>query len=61
MEVPRSEDKPVLSIEETRRILGLGRSSAYNAVASGEIPTIRIGRLVKVPTAGLRRMLQLDD
>jgi hypothetical protein len=33
----------------------------YAAAASGEIPTIRVGRRYLVPTAALRRMLRLDD
>lgn len=43
------------------RILGLSRQSAYDAATRGDIPTIRIGRRLLVPTAALRRMLQLDD
>jgi len=45
---------------DTGHALGLSRQSTYNAVASGEIPTIRVGRRILVPTAALRRMLQLD-
>ena len=49
----------VLTIPEAARILGLGRNSAYEAAARGEIPTIRIGRLLRVPVRALERML--DD
>lgn len=45
---------------ETAAILGIGKDSAYKAAASGEIPTIRIGHRIKVPTAALRRLLALD-
>ncbi len=41
--------------------LGLGRSATYAAAQRGEIPTLRIGGKVLVPTACLRRMLQLDQ
>ena len=40
--------------------LGLGRSATYAAAQRGQIPTLRIGGKVLVPTACLRRMLQLD-
>jgi excisionase family DNA binding protein len=38
-------------------LLGLGRNSAYAAAARGEIPTIRIGRLLRVPVRALEAML----
>jgi len=41
--------------------LGLGRSATYAAAQRGQIPTLRIGGKVLVPTACLRRMLQLDQ
>lgn len=46
---------------DTGQALGLSRASAYDAAARGEIPTIRIGRRILVPTAALRRMLAMDD
>lgn len=39
------------------KILNIGKSSAYAAANSGEIPTIRIGRLFVVPTYRLWAML----
>jgi hypothetical protein len=45
---------------ETGSIMGLSRNSTYAAAGRGEIKTIRIGRLLKVPTAWLRRKLELD-
>jgi hypothetical protein len=41
-------------------VLGLARSSAYEAVRRGQIPSIRIGRRLLVPTSGIRRLLGLD-
>jgi hypothetical protein len=43
------------------RALGLGRQAAYAAAKRGEIPTIRIGGAIRVPTAPLRRMLGLEQ
>ena len=45
------------TIEETAKILGLGRSSAYAAAARGEIPTLRIGRKLLVSRKALERLL----
>jgi excisionase family DNA binding protein len=58
--VPTPDERPTLTVSETGRILGLSRQSAYNAVTAGEIPTIRLGRRLVVPTAALRRLLSLD-
>jgi hypothetical protein len=44
--------------EAGRRYFGLCENSAYAAAARGEIPTVRIGRLLRVPVAALDRMLE---
>ena len=49
------EEQAVLTVEETARVLGLGRSGAYEAIRRGDLPSIRIGRRVLIPTAALRR------
>lgn len=60
--VPTPEERPTLPVwPDTGQLLGLCKASAYAAAASGEIPTIRVGRRLLVPTAALRRLLQLDD
>ncbi len=48
---------PTLTIPEAGRLLGISRSAAYRAAAKGEIPTLRIGRRLLVPTAKLFDML----
>jgi len=45
---------------EVGNLLGLSRSTTYEAARRGEIPTIRFGRRIIVPTAALRRMVGLD-
>jgi excisionase family DNA binding protein len=37
------------SIEHAGELLGISRSSAYAAIASGDIPSVRIGHLIIVP------------
>jgi hypothetical protein len=43
--------------EAGRRYFGLSRNGSYAAAARGEIPTIGIGRLKRVPVRALERML----
>lgn len=57
--LPKPEERPTLSVEEAARFLGVGRSCAYDAVSRGEIPSIRIGKRLRVPTAALRQLLRL--
>jgi len=45
------------TIEETARILGIGRNTAYTAAASGAIEAIKIGKRLLVPKATIERML----
>ena len=51
---------PTLTVEQAGQVLGLGRSSAYEAARLGRLPTLRLSeRRVVVPTAALRLMLGL--
>ena len=59
--LPTAEEQPTVSLWPTAgRAVGLRRSATYDAAERGQIPTIRLGRRIVVPTAALRRMLQLD-
>lgn len=44
-----------LTPEEAARILRMSRNGIYAAIARGEIPSVRIGRCIRVPSAWLRR------
>ena len=48
-------------VEVAGEALGIGRNSAYSAIKSGEIPSVRIGRRIAVPTAAIRKMLQIEE
>ena len=44
------EHRPVAyTVEQVAELLGLGRSAAYEAAARGQIPTLRLGRKLRVP------------
>jgi Helix-turn-helix domain len=40
-----------------REYFGLSRNSAYAAAARGDIPTIKIGKLLRVPVRALEQKL----
>jgi hypothetical protein len=44
-----------------KTILGLSRGGTYAAAERGDIKTIQLGRLKRVPTAWLRQKLGLDE
>ena len=50
-------EKRTYSIPEVAKVLGIGRTAAYEAARTGEIPTIRIGKRILVPVAALERLL----
>jgi excisionase family DNA binding protein len=45
--------KATISIEQTAKLLGLGRTAAYDAARRGELPTRRLGRRLLVPVPAL--------
>ena len=51
------EEKLVLSIKETAKILGVSRGLAFQQARLGLLPTIRFGRRLLVPRAKLLAML----
>jgi prophage regulatory protein len=47
-------DKLLLTPKEVAEQLGLGRTKTYALLASGEIPSVRIGGSLRVPLSDLR-------
>jgi excisionase family DNA binding protein len=47
-----------MSVDEAARLLGIGRGLAYEAVRSGEIPSIRLGRRVLIPRSRLLELVE---
>lgn len=60
MGVPDPEAVPTLRLPVVAKMLGISKGAAYAAAARGDIPSIKIGRTIVVPTAEFRRMLLLD-
>jgi excisionase family DNA binding protein len=57
-------DKLLLRPIETADAIGVSRSKAYELIASGEIPSVKVGGCVRVPVDALRawidRQLQAE-
>jgi hypothetical protein len=51
----------VYDVPEAGAMLGLTRNGSYEAAKRGDIPTIRIGGLIKVPKVAFHRMLERVD
>ena len=49
--------RTVLTVEETARVLNLGRTATYDAIRRRQLPALRIGRRLLVPVPYLKRLL----
>jgi excisionase family DNA binding protein len=53
-----SNERKTLTVPEAgKEYFGLSKSASYAAAVRGEIPTIRVGRLLRVPVRALEAML----
>ncbi len=53
-----SEQPLTISVPEAgAKYFGLSRNASYDAAARGDIPTIKVGKLLKVPVRALEKML----
>jgi excisionase family DNA binding protein len=54
-----SEPKTMTVPEAGAQYFGLSRAGSYTAAKNGDIPTIRIGRLLRVPVRALEECLNV--
>ena len=53
-----NESPLTISVPEAgKKYYGLSRDGSYRAAERGEIPTIRVGRLLRVPVRAMERLL----
>ena len=50
-------DKLLLKPAEVSELTGMGKSKTYELIAAGQIPSVRIGRSVRVPADQLQRWI----
>lgn len=56
-----SSNQPLtLTVEQAAEVLGVGRSTAYELVRSGDLKCIRLRRRIVVPVAHLAESLGVD-
>jgi len=51
-------DRLLVKPMEAAQLIGVGRTRIYEMLASGEIPSIHIGRSVRIPTDKLRQWVE---
>jgi excisionase family DNA binding protein len=52
------DERLVYKVPEAGALLGLTRNASYEAARRGDLPVVRIGRLLRVPKAALLKMLE---
>src|SRR5262245_28451116 len=57
--LPDPVSEPTLRVEQAGELLGISRGSAYEAARCGELPVLRFGKRLVVPTAALLELLQV--
>lgn len=50
-------ERLAISVEEAGAVLGISRDLAYDLVARGELPSVRLGRRIVVPCRALEQTL----
>jgi len=45
-----ADSRPLLTVEEAAQRLGIGRTTMYRLVSSGEVESVTLGRLRRVPS-----------
>jgi excisionase family DNA binding protein len=60
MESPQegTPQRLLLRIPEVAEKLGIGRTKIYEMIATGELPTIRIGRAVRISVTTLQKWVE---
>ena len=53
-----SDEKLLLTVVEAAQRLGIGRTLMYELLGSGQIESVHVGRLHKVPTAALAAFVE---
>lgn len=52
--------RATMTVEQAAEVLGISRGLAYRAASRGEIPAVKIGGRLLVPSAQLQAMLRVE-
>ena len=59
MTTPKNNEPPIepllLSVKDSSRCLGISRATVYNLISRKLLPTVRIGRSVRISSRALRQ------
>ncbi len=58
--LPDPKERPTLTVDAVAGLLGVDRKTVYAAINSGELPCLRVGRRILVPTAWLAARIAPD-
>ncbi len=56
--ISETDRRLVLTVEEAAQLLDIGRTLAWRLVQEGELPSVRLGRCVRVPRRELETWVQ---
>jgi excisionase family DNA binding protein len=51
----------LLRIPEVAETLGIGRTKIYDLIATGELPTIHVGRAVRISVSTLQKWVEARE
>jgi excisionase family DNA binding protein len=54
-------ERLLLKPSEAAEVLGIGRSLVYELIAQGVIPSVRLGRCIRVPRASLEKWINSQE
>ena len=54
---PTKPGARTISVSHAATLLGISRTTAYECVRSGDLPSVRLGGRIVVPTSALEAML----
>jgi excisionase family DNA binding protein len=55
--VKAERDDDVLTVDEAAKLLRVGRNTLYEAIGRGEVPYLRIGKLIRLSREAVMRSL----
>ena len=53
----QENEQEFISLNELQEILSIGRTKAYDLVTSGDLPAVRIGRIIRISKQDLTNWL----